>query len=128
MNLETSVIPIWVITYDEDPSLMYVMNDQEQLLRSIEGALSEYIEEEEFIEEVCNKIRSAMYQNRIYIQYTVENVHSITIIRIDLDNATKIHKLFVQCLDHLKTKESADTVIDVLDLFEDPDQLTAPPL
>lgn len=132
VNLVNDIIPIWVVIYDKDPDRTYVLNSFEQVIRSVEGALSPYLDNDSIIG-VCKELESNRSNRYLFLRYRQNadgligrDVQGIDVFRIDLDHSSKIHSVLTKVIDRLDDKEDADLIIEMLDLFVDQDQLIDP--
>lgn len=105
---------------------MYVLNDYQAVIRSLEGALSEYLEEDE-MRYLLDLVRQNKHLRYLLLRY--ENNSSsryIDIMRVELDHHTKVHSAFVNVLNNIDHQHDPELAIDVLDLFIDREKLTIP--
>ncbi len=128
MDLVNDVIPVWVVMYDNRQDLMYVLSDRDAVRRSVNGAIADYVDESTF-DAVDKLVRIGLSDKICVVKYrdNTGKIHILTIIRVELDNQSKVHKILARILGDGAENIAPDLFIDAISLFADPYRLTIPP-
>ena len=106
MSFDNKIIELWMIIYDQDYDRIYFFTNFDQIIASVESSIRGYLCDDPICDDVCVKISKSIrrLKNRQCVIPMVIDKLQISIYRLELDKATRIHQLLAKCHEHVPDK------------------------
>mgnify|MGYP006274403569 CR=1 FL=1 len=95
-------INIWTIVYDNDPARMYCFHDFDKAVKSIEGSLRCYVDDDEDYEQVVEFVLEFVeaHSSESCIPIKFGNLN-IIIFKWTMDYSTALHQILSDCYEKI---------------------------